>query len=105
MVVRAISQRAPGSLRPQQDDGRRERHRPLYSQGHAATNPPSGDGGDVRPSLTRAAQAMSVRASRRVASASPSPVTATGTTRAATRPTGNRIVTSSATLERTSDRV
>src|SRR5215203_2516021 len=54
MVVRAISQRAPDSLRPQQDDGRRERHRPLYYQGHPATNPPSGDGGDVLASLTRA---------------------------------------------------
>jgi hypothetical protein len=39
-VVRAISQRAPGFLRPQQDDGRRERHRPLYSQDDELSNPP-----------------------------------------------------------------
>src|SRR4051795_3770281 len=39
-VVRAISQRAPGFLRPQQDDGRRERQRPLYSQEHPGSNPP-----------------------------------------------------------------
>src|SRR3954452_22893469 len=36
----AISQRAPTGLRPQQDDGRRERQRPLYSQEHARSNPP-----------------------------------------------------------------
>src|SRR5215217_3353105 len=42
-VVRAVSQRAPGFLRPQQVDGRRERQRPLYSQERACSNPPPGD--------------------------------------------------------------
>src|SRR3712207_3107357 len=41
----AISQRAPACLRPQQDDGRRERHRPLYSQEQPVSNPAGGDEG------------------------------------------------------------
>src|SRR5436309_1586828 len=40
----AISQRAPACLRPQQDGGRRERQRPLYSQQASLSNPPPGDG-------------------------------------------------------------
>src|SRR3954465_10231004 len=39
----AISQRAPACLRPQQDGGRRERQRPLYSQEHPGSNPPRSD--------------------------------------------------------------